>query len=435
MKSLSIEPLSRYEFIFAPNFDTVAKVEPISEPRELLKEKSMYSATMDFALEHGGLITKNIISKIPDWYYNKATKLKLYPNIDIRVHDLNLEKIPPGYDLYPAIPGWHADGEFRETYFAQPDLTKVPVSFHIISTVSTHPNSVSNPQYLLTPIKMSTKEMIPDSSLWQSVHNYVEKIKDKNVVQMKDGNIIIFDARSLHRVMPVTNSGIRLFFRMSMWHKPNLGNGQLSKQEQLYLLPRNGTLINKSVSKICTSSRVIKIVQPTETISSLAEEQSMFGATIDYVLKNGGSVSKRVVSNLPTDLIESKRAKGLEPVMDIMVFRLYPSYRPYFVNHESNPVSVDWHTSSSSHTHDKDELWLSISSHMDGVNQTEFSDHKLVDGQMFLTLSSNPRRELCTKNRGWRYMMRMRFVPNKLITKPVIITQQYVDPSSEDIGW
>lgn len=46
-----------------------------------------------------------------------------------------------------------------------------------------------------------------------------------------------FDSWTLHRAMPTKIRGWRLFFRMAMWHKPNLGeDGMISKQEQVYKL-------------------------------------------------------------------------------------------------------------------------------------------------------------------------------------------------------
>lgn len=438
VNGMGIEPLSRNEFLFAPNFEIIEQAPPVVSTDQMMNEKSMYSATPTFALQHGGPIVKEIISKIPSWYYEKAAELGLYPNIDVRVHDLNIQKIPAGLNLYPAIPGWHADGEFRETYFAQPDLNKVPVSFHIVSTISTHKLGVSNTQFLLTPIKMSVNEDLPDASLWQHVHKYVENIKNRKCIDMQDGNIIMFDARSLHRAMLTKNSGERLFFRMSMWHKPNLGEGKLSKQEQLYLLPKNYAVspdLKKLFNSSSSSSQIIGTFQPTEQISILAEEQSMVGVSMDYIAKFGGPVSKNLISQLPMWLIRSAQERGLEPIADIMVFRLYQGYRPYFVDYNGNPKSIDWHIDSNQESRETQELWLSVSSHKEGVNHTQFADRTLYDGQILLTSSKNPRRELHTENRGWRYMMRIRFIPREFIGEPKIITQQYVDPRSEDTGW
>lgn len=50
-----------------------------------------------------------------------------------------------------------------------------------------------------------------------------------------------FDSWTLHRCMPAKIRGWRLFFRMAMWHKPNLGDGgMITKQEQVYKLAEAG---------------------------------------------------------------------------------------------------------------------------------------------------------------------------------------------------
>jgi hypothetical protein len=429
--------LSRNEFLFAPNFEVVAKIPPMVSEADMLNEKSMYSATPEFAIKNGGPIVRQILAQIPHWYYDKAKELGLHPNIDVRVHNLSLENIPAGYDVYPAIPGWHADGEFRETYFAQPDLNKVPVSFHIITTVSTHESGVSNTQFILNPLKMTVDQILPDSALWQKVHNFVEGMSHKNLTDMQDGDIVMFDARSLHRATPAKRTGWRLFFRMSMWHKPNLGDGgSVSKQEQVYLLPRtpekNSPL--KPVYSGVNPSQIIGSFPATEQIAVLAEEQSLVGASLEHIKKLGGPISKRLVEKIPESFIQNANRNGLAPVVDVLVYRLYPGYRPYFPDYEGRSKAVGWHTPTEST--DRQEIWMSVSSHEQGVNQTEFGCGILADGQLFLTSSQMPRRERQATNRGWRMMMRVRLVPStQVIHQPNIITQQYVDPKSEDTGW
>ena len=122
------------------------------------------------------------------------------------------------------------------------DLSKAPVSLHAVTTVSTHPQGVSNTRFLDTAMQLEAVEDLPDASLWTEVHRYVEGL-DKDIYKftdMRDGDIAMFDARALHKAMPVKTSGKRLFFRMSLFHRPGLGEGHISKQEQLYLLPQRG---------------------------------------------------------------------------------------------------------------------------------------------------------------------------------------------------
>ena len=198
----------------------------------------MFSATPEFVRRHGGPIAQRILDAVPGWYFDEARRLGLYPNCDIRIHRL----YPTDF---PAYPGWHCDGEFRETYFSQPDLARIPVSWHLTATASSHAEGVSNTQFLDTPIEttvnipdgdaLPTQTIAGSHTLWGQVHRQVEDLGEYRTWDSRDGELVLFDARTLHRAMPALRRGWRLFFRMSMWHKKNLGEGgKLSKQEQVY---------------------------------------------------------------------------------------------------------------------------------------------------------------------------------------------------------
>lgn len=440
------------KILFIPNYQTVAKI--TSHVETLQGETSMYSATPEFALKHGGPLTAEFLATVPDWYYGTAKELGLYPNIDMRVH--RFSELPDGFDLYPAIPGWHADGEYRETYFSQPDLTRVPVSYHVIATISTEANGVSNTQFLDQAIEMEidkTSDMAnADVALWSNVHRYVESLPNYQTTMMPDGEIHIFDARSLHRATPVIHQGERAFFRMSMWHKPNLGEGQLSKQEQLYLLPNSSYQqpeIDNYLADQQPPPKVIATFDGQARISHLAEEQSVFGASPQYLAQHGGRVSKKLLAIIKdnSDFFSPEFLDPLnrKPVIDLLVFRLYPGYRPFFPDYHGKPEAIDRHTSGIPSSYIKTavgpiatqqpELWLTVSSHDNLVNSTEFADFLLTDGMIIKTSAYTPRRQLTAENRGWRLMMRVRLVPKDDDTPVRKITQQYVAPSSEDAGW
>ena len=68
-------------------------------------------------------------------------------------------------------------------------------------------------------------------------------------------------------------------------------------------------------------------------ISDLTEEQSIFGASISEIQQNGGVISKELVNKIPA----SFSREGFKPVVDILVFRLYPGYRPFFPNYAGRP--------------------------------------------------------------------------------------------------
>lgn len=217
------------DYRFNSDYKTIEKIRGIETISKLEKEVGMYSATPEFLLKHGGSISKNILSKIPQWYFDEAKDKGLYPNIDVRIH-----RLYPGD--YPAYPGWHCDGHFRETYFSQPDSERVKVGKHIICVISSI-KGVSNPEFLDEDITLKLNPSA-DHNLWGQAHKEIEEIKKNRVIKSsftKEGDIILFNPWTLHRVSPAKKRGWRLFFRMSMWDKPNLGDGgMLTKQEQVY---------------------------------------------------------------------------------------------------------------------------------------------------------------------------------------------------------
>lgn len=218
-------------YSFRPSFDIVSLVGPTATIEQMADEVGVYGATPAFIRKHCGPIANSILDAVPGSYFDEAAKLGLFPNADIRIH-----RLYPGD--YPAYPGWHCDGEFRETYFSQPDLDRIPVHKHLVCTVSTADCGVSNTQFLNSPFTFNL-EREPDQeiTLWGMVHRAVEDSRTRMVYDTRDGELVQFDSLTLHRAMPAKVRGWRMFFRMSMWHKPNLGEGgKITKQEQVYKL-------------------------------------------------------------------------------------------------------------------------------------------------------------------------------------------------------
>lgn len=216
------------QYHFRPCFKTQQVGAGVYSVSELADETGVYSATPAFVRQHCGPIANMFLAAVPDSYYTLADTLHLYPNCDVRIHRLYPSD-------YPAYPGWHCDGEFRETYFSQPDLDRIPVQQHIIATASTCLGGVSNTQFLNEPFEFASEEVSADFPLWQQVNEKLARQRPLSAFDTQDGELVFFDAWTLHRAMPAKIRGWRLFFRMSMWHKPNLGEGgKISKQEQVY---------------------------------------------------------------------------------------------------------------------------------------------------------------------------------------------------------
>lgn len=468
----------RVTYTFVPQFSSVATFSPVATPQEFAREKSMYSATVDFVQKQGGSLSKMLLTKIPQQYYDSAKFLGLYPNIDIRVHQFNESFLKtPGLSLYPAIPGWHCDGEWRETYFSQPDLNKIPVSHHLIATIASQ-QGISNTQFLIDKVHFTSEGMPAEYTLWEQVDSFLRSNPALQLSPMPDGELTLFDARSLHEATPVKAPGWRLFFRCSMWHKPNLGDGQLSLNEQLYtvfhpkvtdaLQPRQYTPI-----ECAPHYQVIDRVQKVLPIGELAKEPSLMDVDAEFLQKNGGPLAKSLLNKVPNSFFSDAEKRRLRVAFDFFVYRLYPSYQPNFPGYDKDWRLSGWHLPIGPDQVAQPptpEIHASVSSCKDVVNQTEFflPDHKTTistethsnrhyfwnnydnavksknipgqvaridDGDLVLTTSHIPRREIPTMNRGWRGMFRASMREKTSNSTGEVVGQQYVSIPYRGKGW
>jgi hypothetical protein len=215
--------------VFTPDLSVVGRF-PATEPiGALADEIGVHSASPQFVRAHCGPVANGILDQVPAAFYDEADSLGLLPNIDVRVH-----RLYPGD--FPAYPGWHCDGEYRETYRSQPDLTKVAPHHHLVGTVSSEPEGVSLTEFVTAPFTAHlTGEPDADATLWGQVHAAVQSSPEVEVTRGADGHLFQFSSMTLHRATPAQVRGWRLFFRMSMWHKGYLGDGgRISRQEQVY---------------------------------------------------------------------------------------------------------------------------------------------------------------------------------------------------------
>jgi len=461
-------------YSFAPQFKAVATLPPTCTEQALRKEKSMYSATDAFVKKWGGPISNLLLAKVPQWYYDKARALKLYPNIDIRVHHFSADFLnTPGLELYPAIPGLHCDGEWRETYFSQPDLNKVPVSHHLIATVATE-KGISNTQFLLDTINFDAKNIAEESTLWEKVDSSLRGNPNLQFAEMPDGELTLFDSRSLHEATSVKSPGGRLFFRCSMWHKPNLDEGQLSLNEQLYtvfhppVMPFSDSLDSVSFAT-ASQYHIIDKVQPVFSIEALAKEPGIMSADADFMQQNGGPIANTLLKKVPKTFFDEAEKRKLKTLFDFLVYRLYPSYLPNFPGYDKEPRLSGWHlpvTPTQISQPPTPEIQISLSSCDKGVSKTELllsnqkttftkyanrhyfwrdynnaiesqknldSKKTVTDGDVVMTTSHTARRELPTIHRGWRAMFRASMQEDK--NKKEIVKQQYVSIPHRGKGW
>ena len=213
---------------FEPSLKQVGSFTPTATIEQIAEEVGIYSASPNFIRDHGGILTNSILDQIPADWFEEAKDLGLYPNIDVRVHRLYK-------DDFPAVPGWHCDGEYRKTYHSQPELDKVPMHRHIVGTISTSPTGVSLTEFVTDELEIEVDEN-NGVGVWEQVHTHIDKVSP-TIVEAQDGLLYDFGSMTLHRCTPAKERGWRLFLRASMWHKPYLqGEGTIARQEYVYRL-------------------------------------------------------------------------------------------------------------------------------------------------------------------------------------------------------
>lgn len=213
---------------FEPSLQQVGSFTPTATIEQIAEETGMFSASPNFVRDNGGTLTNQMLDQIPADWFEEAKELGLYPNIDVRVHRLYK-------DDFPAVPGWHCDGEYRRTYHSQPELDKVPIHRHIVGTVSTGATGVSLTEFVTDEVSVDIDES-NGVGVWEQVHKHIEST-GAAITEAQDGILYDFGSMTLHRCTPAKERGWRLFLRASMWHKPYLqGEGTLARQEYVYRL-------------------------------------------------------------------------------------------------------------------------------------------------------------------------------------------------------
>lgn len=216
-------------YSFVPNFLNIGEFNGSCTIEEIADEPSFFSSSLEFVTKHAGPLTKRILSAMESsvnkfWEYRGENEHLV---IDTRV-----QRLMPG--MYPSIPGWHCDNVKRESYYSQPDLSKMTEELsHVLGVISTHEEGVSSPEFIVSshtiPVNYDS-----DDAVWKQVHNYIER--SKHCVQKAlDGGLYAFSQSTIHRAMPARYRGWRLFFRMSVLCTPPIGN-KLTNSHQVYIL-------------------------------------------------------------------------------------------------------------------------------------------------------------------------------------------------------
>lgn len=222
--------------LYKPDVNEIARFSGKESIEALSGETSVYAASPAFVRKHCGPLANKILEQVPQAYFDLCEQLGMLPNIDVRVHRLNKGE-------YPAVPGWHCDGGYRETYFSSPDMERFPIRDTLLATVSSSERGISNFEVIDQDVEFSpSPEQSTDKefSHWGELNRLLvrDKVKGKRT---QDGVLYSIGAHTIHRCTPALERGWRLFFRMSMWHNDYLGEqGKIAKQQQVYVSAENG---------------------------------------------------------------------------------------------------------------------------------------------------------------------------------------------------
>lgn len=226
MPKISFEP--SVEVACHPYFDDKHRHMITTEPM-------LYSASLDFALEKGGPLTKSLLTHITflaEWGSDVGTMSRMgyHPVIDTK-------KVLLQKGQYPCIPGWHCDGVPRADNNSQPDITKLSEPIvHYTATFSNLPQNLhSGTQF----INSYQEVMVNPERVWGSVNKELENIHGSHIFQTPaDGTVYRFTRGQLHRGPQCQNPEWRFFFRLSFYHMPAMN--KIREQVQVYADPNNG---------------------------------------------------------------------------------------------------------------------------------------------------------------------------------------------------
>ncbi len=196
---------------------------------EIKKEPMFFNASIPYAWEHGGPITKNFIQTLPDDYHSGV--------FDSRCHMLM-----PGW--YPAIPGWHHDDV--------PRPEKIPAGQHFMTAGQP---DYDNPRYksrhimglvngVICPTKFifgkcEMQDVPPGELVYRQWHKEIEALiakKEVRVMDCPDNQLVAFDWQAFHTGVKAVSNGWRWFGRVSInTERIHKITNEIRSQVQVYL--------------------------------------------------------------------------------------------------------------------------------------------------------------------------------------------------------
>lgn len=198
---------------FQPSFKILKTLQPTHPEKFFQNEVNIYNASLECIRKNCSAITNSILSSVPQTYFDEADKLNLYPYCHVRTQYYSQGE-------YPVNPEWHCD-LFKEKYALSHEIEKIP-NF-LLCTLSTEKDGISNPDFLLSPIEVKHSFNFPqDIEFWSELHKSIESMEDKRILHSNDGELIQFNALTLHKANECKVNGWRLFFAIFLSEDKNV---------------------------------------------------------------------------------------------------------------------------------------------------------------------------------------------------------------------
>lgn len=415
-------------------------------PTEVLeREPALFAADMNFALEHGGPITRAVLQEILKIPYVQA----IYTNhiqgyhiiIDSRVHKLEQGE-------YPAIPGWHTDFVERSSRTnMQPDYTKITsgVKTYVVN-ISDQLGGVSNTEYLTETVELE----VPKDQVYLSIDKQLQAKKKLALAKLVDGEIIEMDQLSLHRGIAAHRKGMRYFLRLAVLHDLTTTILQTAPQNEIRdhlqsYFDMNMALKDKGVATARdlshNSSELSFLASTSElqqdfSVKQLKSEPMIVNGSFSFARKNGGQITQHFLDIIQTDpIVHELIAQGMLEKIRIntrvhMLMRgQYPDLNIW---RNTAPFAEDIYSNDPS-TH----FLVTLSSKPHGVSAIEFSDPqigKLQDKKLIRFSNGAVNRSCSAHDFGWRLLI-LASIDDNIAIENKIIKQVSIYLDDVSLGW
>lgn len=193
---------------------------------EVKNEPMVFSASYEFAYEHGGDITRLYLEMLE---MNDSVDLSALV-IDTRVHMLK-----PGW--FPSIPGWHCDAIPRnEDRIVDLDHPHIPNIKHHLALVDCGTGSLT--KFLVDEPEGLPKVADEGENLWGTHSKLIREALERDELtsyEVDNEFLYHFPAMKYHTSVPATGHGWRFFFRASENTLTRGPFNEIRNQVQVYL--------------------------------------------------------------------------------------------------------------------------------------------------------------------------------------------------------